>query len=354
MTVSCHRANQNSEFLKEEEIIAFPPIEVGEFFYKNTDPFDSIIEYTGEQLFKDHILFAQPSEMIIKENQLLMRSISGQSDEYRNSKSIHFIPLVQSKSFVFFSYPSLKFQISLSDTIQKNEELWQTYLVFSSDTTVFCYLFEKGLNKMFKLNNTGIIESYSLPLFENFGRYSVHNIANIAPEEFIFTKDSLIQVDNKRIMMSKICKVSQERGSAVMEDVYDLSFDVQGEFASFYGSLVVNPQLNRMVHIYHGFKIIKFMDMESSNIRTLNFEKESVHDTIQYKQSDISYSNVCVRDDYIYVKYQISVSGDESAWIVEQYDWNGNPKNRYKLDSDGYYFLDEQNNEMIYETYLRG
>jgi hypothetical protein len=52
-----------------EKVKIFAPMEAGEVFYKNKEPFGATIELIGEQLFDDSIVFKVSGiEMLIKEN----------------------------------------------------------------------------------------------------------------------------------------------------------------------------------------------------------------------------------------------------------------------------------------------
>jgi len=102
------------------------------------------------------------------------------------------------------------------------------------------------------------------------------------------------------------------------------------------------------------------MDLEAQTVKTVNFEREkfdesSLHVANGLDQNVTHYWGACAGNDYVYFLYSgrtpVEVMREnnkgEHYIYVEQYDWNGNPVHKYKLDRWGYFTIDEKN-KLIY------
>jgi hypothetical protein len=126
------------------------------------------------------------------------------------------------------------------------------------------------------------------------------------------------------------------------------------------GDFAVNTEQTRMVYAYKYFKIVKFFDLEHHTVRTVNFEREEFDESSNYQidglDSNVThYRGISAGEKYVYMLYigrtPAQVRSDnqkENYYIfVEKYDWNGNPKVKYRLDRRGYFAVDEKHN-MLY------
>jgi len=188
--------------------------------------------------------------------------------------------------------------------------------------------------------------------------------------------DSKISLDTKRQLYdhNKICAASDEEyyyvGVApVAKEIYKYSakdsmpetsikkLSVKGfkGWASYTGYLGANFEKDRLVFAYKYFKKIVFTDLAGEVERTVNFDTNSKTD----KQSNVSilgplsvtyYWGLSAQQNYIYLLYSgrtpIEVMEEKkqaSYYIyVEQFDWNGNPIRKFKLDHWGYFCVDDK------------
>ena len=117
-----------------------------------------------------------------------------------------------------------------------------------------------------------------------------------------------------------------------------------------------------MAYAYKYFKIIKFMDLEAETVRTINFARDDFDDKTPYiidglDQNITHYWGACAQENYVYFLYSgrtpyevVRAAQKENYYIyIEQYDWNGIPIRKYKLDQWGYFTVDEKN-EKLYLT----
>ena len=100
--------------------------------------------------------------------------------------------------------------------------------------------------------------------------------------------------------------------------------------------------------------------METNEVRTLNFQQGDFNDG-SLKMADgldqnvTHYWGMCAQDNYVYCLYSgrtpVEVMRDfgkgKHYIYVEQFDWNGNPVKKYKLDHWGYFSVDEKNKRII-------
>lgn len=345
----------------EDSTESLSPLEGGTFYFKSKNPFDTLILFEGDQLFKNSIIFSTNSNLTIKDNLLFINELRVDENEYQITDSKFTPPFINNPKnrLLLISYPSLELIKNCRFEIGRQESDFFPTIVPVQDSSAFCYLFENNIinGKMYKLGFDGIITSISYPFFEQLNPGSnISNIIYVASGTFIFTKDSGYLVNKKFISHRKIFKVSQQGEHFKIKEIYDLNTDVSDKNRMMGGSLVVNVLKNRIMYVYDRHKIIRFMDLDAKTVKTINFEKDS--STI----SDINFQaihSIGIRDNSVYIKYVFLPPVDDKrriCWkdsvIVEQYDWNGNPGHKYQLKRDGYYLLDDSCKKMIFKTNL--
>ena len=253
----------------------------------------------------------------------------------------------------FFSFPELRLQKTTGRRGQAPDEFMFPTLVPSNTEGAVGYLFEPSLHKLYKIDQNGALERLEKPFLEkksddNYGPSM--ELANIGADDFMYVTDSKTGKSIFRITGD----TTEEK------EVVSLSLNAarKSPFA-YIGSFAVNPRKNRMAYAYKYFKIIKFMDLEAKEIKTVNFERDDFKDETAYKvngldQNVTHYWGACAGDKYVYFLYsgrtptevmKESNKGDYYIF-VEQYDWNGNPVKRYKLDQWGYFTVDEAHNKL--------
>jgi hypothetical protein len=188
--------------------------------------------------------------------------------------------------------------------------------------------------------------------------------------------DSKISLDTKRQLydQNKICAASADEyyyvGVApVAKEIYKYSakdsipetsvkqLSVKGfkGWASYTGYLGANFDKDRLVFAYKYFKKIVFTDLSGNVVRTINFDTNANTE----KQSNVSilgpssvtyYWGMSAQKDYVYLLYSgrtpllvTEELREGSGYIfVEQFDWNGNPIRKFRLDRWGYFCVDDK------------
>lgn len=336
-TAQKQEEKQTEQLLQKEEFTAkLDSLKAGELFFKKKNPFGDDVLLKGKQIVGDTAIFSiKESVLLIKNNRLIMKSFTN--------------PV-----FYIFSLPDLKLQKSLGKMGQAPDEFMYPTIAPSVSDDWLCYVFEVSQNKLYGLDEKGTIQIIKKP-FEEFKRQDLNatlQFANVGDDDFMYVTDSKTG--------KSVFRITQNGDSVSKKEVFNLGLNPNRKSPFAYiGDFVVNPQKNRMAYAYKYFKIVKFMDLCAQTVRTINFERDEFDEKSPYKingldQNITHYWGACAQDDYVYFLYSGRTPTDvwkesrkENYYIfVEQYDWNGNPIRRYKLDQWGYFTVDEKNKKL--------
>ena len=332
---------ESNDNIITEEVIQkeiLPDLESGEVFYKNKDPFGETIELSGEQIEADTVIFkVGETEMIVKDDILVVKN----GGEHM---------------FMFFQLPEFKFLGYGGKRGGGPDEFNFPELVPTTDPELLCYVLESTNQKLYSVNKNREIRLYDFPFTKAKQQlFSDKQVINIDPDDFVYVETS----DTGKSIFR-----SERIGDSISNrEVYNLALNPKRKgWANYIGSFAAHPEQNRMVYAYKYFKILKFMDLEAKTIKTINFEKEEFDESSNYRINGMDenvthYWKICGQEDYVYLLYSgrkpVEVMRDASKKdyyiYVEQYDWNGNPVRKYKLDQWGYFTVDEKN-KVIYLT----
>ena len=318
------------------------PLEAGEVYYKNKDPFGEVVDLAGTQLIDETVIFKpRESELLIKDNVLFVKNLG-------------------EHPFMEFSLPDGKFvKYGHASYGQGPDEFHYPHIVPAvADTTVLCYVFESTNQKLYQYRKSGDVIPYPFPFSPSSKKrfYSDKEIVNLHPHDFIYVEATPTG--------KSIFRTTAEGDSVYVKEVYNLGLDpdIKSEF-SYIGDFIVNAKQNRMAYAYQYFKIIKFMDLDAQTVRTVNFEKERF-DENSLRIADGLDNNVAhywgagAGEHYVYFMYSgrspVAIHRDMQRQkekykpyiYMEQYDWNGNPVRKYKLDHWGYFTVDEPNKKI--------
>ena len=343
--VACNTGTKKIEIEPDEvvgtvivkEIKHLTPIEPGEISYKNKDPFGGIIELTGSQLIDDSIVF-KPREiqMLVKNNQLVVKNL-------------------QEYPFMQFDLPDGQFlTYGKGRAGQGPNEFSFPHIFPTTDTTLLCYIFEPVNQKLYTYFPTGDIIPYPFDFNPGMHKnYSDKQLVNILPDDFMYVESSSTG--------KSIFRTIRNDDSITTREIFNLGLNPKRKsWTNYIGDYVVNPKQDRMAYAYKYFKIIKFMDLEAQTVKTVNFEREQFDESTNYVVDGLDknvthYWGACAGEDYVYflysgrTPYDVSRENSKKNYyiFVEQYDWNGNPVHKYKLDRWGLFTVDEKNN-LIY------
>jgi hypothetical protein len=133
--------------------------------------------------------------------------------------------------------------------------------------------------------------------------------------------------------------------------------DKYKNWAAYIGDFGASRNNKRLVYAYKYFKRLIFFDIENKTAKVVSFDvpvKTGKGNAVSMMSpSNITYYwGMSVTDKYVYVLYSgrspLEVTKElreSSGYIyVEQFDWNGNPISKYKLDNWGYFCVNEKGN----------
>ncbi|WP_416277219.1 BF3164 family lipoprotein [Parabacteroides bouchesdurhonensis] len=325
--------------MQQAEKISYPPLDTGVFFLKNKDIFREIIELKGEHFIPADTFIFVPKEckMVVRKNRMIMKI-------FDYSKG--------AQPYLIFKYPEMEFIEKKGIMGNGPDEFLYADIIPTYDESIFCYLFELTNEKMYILDMQGNITPYPYKFNSsiNYGISQKRDIHNIGKDDFIYVDQSKT---GKSIFRSHI-----ENDSIHTEEIISLQLNPKRKSPFTYiGYFDINQEKNRMVYAYQYFKILKFMDMEGKTLRTLNFQQEEF-DTNSLKivngldQNVTHYWGICGTKDFVYCVYfgskPANIRKEKDDIYIEQYDWNGNPIRKYKLDTSwGYIYIDEEQNELL-------
>lgn len=320
-----------------ETVRSLPPLEEGEVFLKDKDPFGEVIELKGENIVPDTTIFKiNGTQTIIKDNRMIM---------YNPGKEY---------VFMLWEYPGLKLKKLTGKKGNGPNEFTFATLVNTPDTSLLCYVYDAKTD-MYKMDKEGNLTPYPT-LFPKSsaknGFFFLENIVNVSPDNFLYVAQT---PKGKGVL-----QVQRIHDSIQTKEICNLAFDPKYKSPFRYtGDFAVNPARTRMVYAYKYFKIIKFMDIEGKTVRTLNFAQKGFDDE-SLRMADGLDSNVthywgiCPQEDFVYciysgrTPYQVTKEGRKKIYYmyIEQYDWNGNPVKKYKVDRWGYFTVDEARHKL--------
>lgn len=152
--------------------------------------------------------------------------------------------------------------------------------------------------------------------------------------------------------------------------IHNLVLDPPGVdfFYTYNGSYGYNVSKNRLVYAYKFFREIHIMDINGKILRTLKGKdgnrtrtEDGMKAWMDNFEVSMYYSNYCYfTDNYIYLEYYnghtlgefVNNTAKEET-IIEQYDWNGNPIQRFVLDKRSQFFVIDERGKKIYFNFYR-
>ena len=313
----------------------FPDLVPGEFQLKE-NCFGEIIELSGHQIITNQIIQIKGTQMVVKDSFLVV-----QNENYNNI-------------FKVFRLPDYKLIKAFGEEGRGPGEFKIPSLVQTESPGLLCYIYENAYHSLFALDK-------ELSLTEAKFRFS-EGTANL------FFNDKQIQSfsDTEFVYVESIKRGKGIYKFTVIDDsisnkmIYNLSFsDEHKSWAAYIGDFGANKEKGRMVFAYKYFKRLVFMDTKGENTRTLIFAKDNVKKgdavSIMGPENTTHYWGISPQKNYVYLLYSgrsplevMREWGKKNYYIyVEQYDWNGNPIHKYKLNNWGFFTVDENRGKII-------
>lgn len=143
---------------------------------------------------------------------------------------------------------------------------------------------------------------------------------------------------------------------STVRQVADLRFRKSGGGSTRYmGSLGVNFRYGRIAWAYKYDKRLLIADFDG-HVRTLMFDTsdKSVSEGVSMDANTTHYWKLYPGEKYLYLYYSgrtpMEVGAEQQRGkyyaFIEQFDWNGNPVRRYRIDKWGYFAVDEPRNTL--------
>lgn len=338
LSISCNqnkvkqdeRVIQNPEIKDTKEEQGIEPLAEGEVHLTN-DAFGAIIELKGISKPVDRIFKVSEIEMIAKGSFLIVKN-----------KNEDFL-------FMAFSLPEFRYIKSFGRRGNGPGEFQFPSLVKTAEKNVLCYIFERAHNKLYSLNKSFEIIELPLQMSSTQREFSDKQLYAFSDSNFIYT-ESIKGGKAVFHLQANVDSISNTR-------IHNLSFSKKhNNWAAYIGDFGASKNNQRIVFAYKYFKRLTFMDIEGEKTRTLIFEEKEAKtgDAINMLGPDnvTHYWGMSAQNNYLYILYSgrtpIEVSKElnksQGFIYVEQFDWNGNPIRKFKLDHWGYFCINEAEN----------
>jgi hypothetical protein len=331
---ACNNSPKNTEVTNlkdtlENVVTQFPPLITGDFEISNND-FGETIELKGAAVSVDHIFRVAESQMIATKDLLVVKNLG--------SKNL----------FMAFTLPNVTFIKEFGVFGKGPNEFVYPRLVYTSQKEPFCYVFNKdalySIDKSFELKPTSI----PFPKMNYTGDLQMYSFS-----------DSLFYFIDNIPRGKSINEFKIEKDTTTTKTIVNLAFSEKHKsWAAYIGDFGANKEKDRLVYAYKYFRRIAFFDTDGVNQRTLRFKSEQTKtgtDIEMLGPDNVThYWGISAQKNYVYLLYSgrtpIEVGKElkkSSGYIfVEQYDWNGNPVRRFKLDHWGYFCINDEEDKI--------
>jgi hypothetical protein len=341
---NCGKHNRNAANIQTDSIlikdsesqwkkISLPPLEAGEI-HLTDDAFGPIINLKGVPLNLKEII--QPEQLLLKDKYLIVNN-------QRRRDSI----------FMIFELPDLKCIAAFGERGRGPDELSLfTRIIETAEDSILCYVYEMGYEKIYKVSMNKLRLEYYLTLPKGNRPFEDKQIIFLDYKTAYYSasteKGKMIYYFNKD-------SLPQER------QIKDLAISgIRGSWTTYIGDLGINKNFGRIAYAYKSFKRLRIIDLLTMDERDIIFD---TNDKFK-KQDDIAtlaptnithFWGMSPNEKYFWMLYSgrtpIDVQRDnrnKNKYIfVEQFDWNGNPVKKYRLDDWGFFCVDEKN-KIIY------
>lgn len=294
----------------EESPVALPPLETGEFTLDDEKAFGEDIELTGTHIVEpDTFIFRPSGPRMVQNDSLLIMSYRG-------------------APFYAFTQPGFQYVKTIGRMGNGPDEFTAPEVFPSDDPQYVCYLTDLYLAKVYGVDKN-LNMHFLKQLFDN-GGISTY-LRNICPSG----RDTVTYQLKSTLYRASLSDSLPGR------KIHSLLMKSLGNMP-FIGTLGTNAERGRMVFAYKYAKIVKFMDLEARQVRILNFKESGFDEGTMHKVDGLDantthYLQVLPTRDYVFLTYSgqvpYDVGKDKKYFMwVEQYDWNGNPIRRFRLN----------------------
>lgn len=319
------------------------PLEEGTVILDEKD-FGEVIELQGTQVVVDSEPFrlAEP-EMLVKDDYFLMQNLNMSGEN----------PGV----YMLFRLPDFKYLTSFGIAGNGPDELIYPHIVPTEKQDILAYAYESQKNKLYEVGFDGKMSLVPVE-FEKVPK-AVHSDLRA-----FVTADNTYYYTQIVPRGSAFFRAQMLGDSMVTDQLYNISFSPQHKsWSAYIGDFLAHNTGNRLVYAYKYFKRILFYDPSTAVSRVVDFNKEGVvaaNDIVTLGPDNVTfYWGASCTDNYIYLTYSgrtpIQVTRENQKTdgyiFVEQFDWNGNPVRKFRLDHWGSTVVDEANRKIYQVCY---
>ena len=316
-----------SDSLSQRKRTVLPPLEAGEVHLTDAS-FGSIINLKGLPLsFKEII---KPEQLLVKGKYLI-------TNNQRNDSI-----------FMIFELPSLKCISAFGIKGRGPDEFGFPRIIETAEDSILFYVYEMTNEKIYKVTINKLIPEYYLTLPKGDRSFDDKQIVFFEHNAAYYTssteKGKMIYYFNKDSLPLKM-------------KYKDLSISgIKGSWTTYIGDFGTNKYLRKIAYAYKYFKILRIIDMQTMIEKNIVFDAQELtkgkDDIATLEPTNITHFwGMSPNENYFWMLYSgrtpVDVYNDnknKNKYIfVEQYDWNGNPIKKYKLDDWGYFCVDEKN-----------
>lgn len=327
-TAKTHVPDTNGTGTQTVAADTLPPLTTGEQRLKS-DIFGPEIALTGQTIETDDIFQISEVRALCKDSLLIIKTLQNSGAPLR-----------------IYSLPTMKLDTTLGRFGRGPEEyIYPEIYPYASPgylALLIDNIEEEG--KMRRVTSDGRIETFATRIPVQYFKYSYTRDFAARDERYmVFTFGS-------KIYCYEDDDPALPADSAVRQ-VADLRFGKSGRNSTRYmGSLGVNFQYRRIAWAYKYDKRLLIADFDG-HVRTLKFDNpdNAVAEGTSMDANTTHYWKLYPGKKYLYLYYSgrtpMEIGAEQRRGknyaFIEQFDWNGNPVRRYRIDNWGYFAVDE-------------
>lgn len=320
-------ADTNGAGMQTVAADTLPPLTTGEQRLKS-DIFGPEIALTGRTIETDDIFQISEVCAICKDSLLIINTLQKSGAPLR-----------------IYSLPTMKLDTTMGRFGRGPEEYIYPKIYPYASPGYLALLIDniKEDGKMRRITSDGRIETFATRIPVPYFKYSyTRDFAAQDEQHMVFTFGSKIyRYDDNPTLPA----------DSTVRPVADLRFGRSGRNSTRYmGSLGVNFKYKRIAWAYKYDKRLLIADFEG-HVRTLQFDNpgNAVAEGMSMDANTTHYWKLYPGENYLYLYYSgrtpMEVGAEQRRGkyyaFIEQFDWNGNPVRRYRIDNWGYFAVDE-------------
>ncbi len=333
-------AVEQDELAIPVEAESLPPLETGLVELRD-DVFGDIIELKGKSRPINEVFLIKGTELLLKGGYLLQKNQPDYDSRFR--------------ALNVFRLPDLKLVASFGRRGQGPGEFLYPSLVSTDDPDILCYMFENTLKMLYSLDRN--LRLREVPIEQHHWQ----GTGMMETQMHVFNPQDIVYLTTYYEKSRGIHRLRLDGENMVDCQLIDLAFSArQGNYSYMTGTLAASGRKQRVVYAYKYYKRILFMDLAGEERRTVYFRVPepaagvSAAERFDKNNEVVHYWKKAEGDDFVYFSYSgrtpIHVFNenkiDKGYIYIEQFDWNGNPVRKFRLDHWGHFCIDEKNDKL--------